>query len=291
MRLSLFLFLTNIYFLSYSYAQNYQRSEEEQVKDQDLNTKMQEYLKKREAEDKLLLEKPITLKELENKNLVEVEPNNILPSDLVSNYALVPYKVRRPRWGHLFTISYSQFNPTQFESDYTSPEFANFEDLYGTASMIEASYTYKWNFILGSIGGEISYGTYANDADDTDLIGNASLSVQIVRLGVRYVADNFMYEPIIAPYLVAGAYSVLYDESQSGESYNGTTAAAGYYGIGALFQLNWLDGSAAVEAYSESGIENTYLFAEAKSYLASAVEKDPDFSTNFDINFGMSLEF
>jgi hypothetical protein len=58
-----------------------------------------------------------------------------------------------------------------------------------------------------------------------------------------------------------------------------------------MFQLGWLDPIAAVEAYSESGIENTYIFAEVRQYMASEEDIDPDFSTGLDINFGMSLEF
>lgn len=242
-----------------------QRIEEEIVKDQERKAKIEEYIINRELEAKQLLERPITLEEMQNKNLVEVEPNNILPSDLVSLYALVPYKVRRPRWGHMFAINYSLFNPVNYASDY-APN-ASFEDLYGSEPMIEVSYTHKWNFKFGAIGAEIGYGTYTNDAEDTVAIGNANLNIQIVRAGVKYIADNFMYEPIIAPYAFAGVYTALYDETRPGNSFNGTTGVAGYFGVGALFQLSWLDRAAAVEAYSESGIENTYLFAEARSYL------------------------
>ncbi|MCB0350160.1 MAG: hypothetical protein KDD38_03190 [Bdellovibrionales bacterium] len=271
-------------------AQNIKRIEEEAIKDKERDVKVKEYLLNREREERQLLEKPITPEEMENRNLVEVEPNNILPSDLISLYALVPYKIRRPRWGHMFAITYSLFNPTSYDSDYDLGT-SSFEDLYGSAPMIEVSYTYKWNFQLGSLGGEIGYGTYTNDADDTAQIGTAKLNVQLIRAGVKFVADNFMHEPIIAPYAFGGVYTALYNETQPGVSFNGTTGAAGYFGVGALFQLSWLDRSAAVEAYTESGIENTYVFAEARSYLASSAENDPDFSTNFDLNFGLNLEF
>jgi hypothetical protein len=229
--------------------------------------------------------------EAQEKGLVEVEPNNILPSDVASSYVLVPYQLRRARWGHLFTIGYSQFHPYKYESDYISPGLSDFDSLYGSAPMFEISYTYKYNFKLGSIGGEIGYGHYSNAADDTVAIQNANLSVQIVRLGVRYSMDNLFSEPYIVPYGILGAYTALYHETQGNRSFNGTTGASEYWGAGALFQLNKADRAAAVEAYTESGIENTFLFVEARQYLASTVEKDPDFSTKLDINFGMNLEF
>ena len=53
-------------------AQNTLRAEEEIVKDKEKEIKIQEYLKKKEKEEKKLLSAPITADELEEKKLVEV---------------------------------------------------------------------------------------------------------------------------------------------------------------------------------------------------------------------------
>jgi hypothetical protein len=64
-----------------------------------------------------------------------------------------------------------------------------------------------------------------------------------------------------------------------------------YYGAGVLLQLGWLDPSAALDAYTESGIENTFVFLEMRKHTAAAGDEDPDFSTDLDINAGLTLEF
>lgn len=275
-----------------AFAQNYQRDEEEAVKDRERDVKLKEYLEKRKEQEVELLSKPIDVGELEKVNLVEVEPNNILPSDLVSVYALVPYKIRRPRWGHVFTATYSLYNPLNYESDYLSPAQGSFDDLYSSAQtpLLEFCYTYKWNFSLGSLGGDVAYGIYKNEASDS-LLGDAALSLQHIRAGVKYVMDNIWEEPRVAPYAMAGAYQVLYSETQAGADLSGTTFLAPYFGAGMYLQLGWLDPSAAVDAYTESGIENTFIFIEARKYMASTDENDPDFSTSIDLSTGLSVEF
>jgi hypothetical protein len=280
-----------------AYGQNIQRAEEEAVKDRERELKKLQMLQQKKDEEDRILSQPLSEDELTSKNLVEVEPNNILPSDLANVYTLVPYKVRRTEWGHQFSITYSQFNPTEYQTDYEGPGvpmsdglLPTYENAYGAEPMVELAYGAKWNFLLGSLVGELGYGIMSNAADATDL-GDATLNLQIVRAGLRYNMDNISYEPYFVPYGYAGAYTVLYAEEQGGASYDGNTSPALYWGGGLMFQLGWLDPIAAVEAYSESGIENTYIFAEVRQYMASAEDIDPDFSTGLDLNFGMSLEF
>lgn len=273
-------------------AQNIQRDEEEAVKDQEREAKRQQYLSERKEQEKELLNRPVTIEELEKKNLVEVEPNNIMPSDLVNVYSLVPYKIRRPRWGHLFTITYSLYNPINYETDYLSPAQGSFEELYGSAQtpLLEFCYTYKWNFNLGSLGAEVAYGYYVNDASDS-LLGDAQLNLQNLRVGARYVMDTLWDEPRVAPYAMAGAYQIIYSETQANASFDGTTFVAPYFGAGAFLQLGWLDPVAAVDAYSDAGVENTFVFLEVRKHIASTDAKDPDFSTGMDLSAGLSLEF
>ena len=250
-----------------------------------------------EEQEKIIKSKPISEEEAEQRNLVEVEPNNVLPSDLANVYSLVPYKVRRKDWGHMVSVAYCHFSPTSYQTDYfgagiplASGDDSNYENIYGSEAAIELSYGYKWNFVLGAITGELGVALYSNDAEAPDL-GDAQLSARIVRAGARYTMDNLYYEPFVAPYVYGGMYTVLYDETQGAFSYNGSTGPAMYWGGGVKFQLSWLDKASAVEAYTDSGIENTYLFAEVRQYMAATDDEDPDFSTGMDLNLGMSLEF
>jgi hypothetical protein len=274
------------------HAQNIQRIEEEAIKDQERDEKLKQFLKEREEQEKELLSKPISIEDLERKNLVEVEPNNILPSDLVSTYSLVPYKIRRPRWGHYFSVGYSLYEPKNYQTDYLDATQGSFAELYGTPQtpFLEFSYTYKWNVSIGSIGGEAAYAFYQNDTQD-ELLGDAALELQNIRVGFRWTLDTLWDEPRIAPYVVGGGYTVIYSETQANLALDGTTMIAPYYAVGVLLQLGWLDKQAAVDAYTESGIENTYLFVEGRQYMASSQVNDPDFSTGLDVGGGLSIEF
>jgi len=278
-------------------AQNVKRLEEEAIKDRERDVKRRQLLEQYKEQEQIIKNTPISEEEAEQRNLVEVESNNILPSDLANIYSLVPYKVRRRDWGHMFSVAYCQFSPTSYQTDYfgagiplASGESSSYENVFGSEAAIELSYGYKWNFILGAVTGEAGLALYSNAAEAPDL-GDAQLSARIIRAGARYTMDNIYYEPLFAPYVYGGVYTVLYDETQGAESYNGNTGPAPYWGAGIKFQLSWLDKASAVEAYTESGIENTYLFAEVRQYMASTVEQDPDFSTGMDLNMGMSLEF
>lgn len=227
------------------------------------------------------------------QGLVEVESSNVLPSDLANIYKLVPYNVRRPKWGSQVSLAYSQYTPKNYSTDYLATVI-NYEDAYGSPQMplIEISYMYKYNFALGSAGVDVGYGFYKNEAAEVTL-GDAQLDLKLARLGGRFTLDNYLPEPIVAPYVFGGVYMAIYDETKTGagQSFNGTTGPAGYWGIGVLAQMNWLDKAAALESYTEAGIENTYLFLEARQYLASSENQDPDFSTDLDLAFGLSLEF
>lgn len=275
-----------------SYAQNVQRLEEEVIKDKEKEVRMYDEMLRRKLEADRLLNEPLTEQDISEKNLVEVEFNNVLPSDIANVYSLVPYKVRRNKWGHYFSLAYSLYNPVNYQSDFVAPSLGDFDQLYGSAQtpFLELSYSYKWNMLLGSLAAEIGYAMYGNDATDPTL-GDAQLSLKMVRLGARYNLDNVLYEPRLVPYALGGVYTALFEETQANVTFDGSTGVAAYYGAGLLLQLNWFDSVAAVDAYTESGIENTYLFAEARSYMASNVDEDPDFSSDMDLNFGITIEF
>jgi hypothetical protein len=273
-----------------AYAQNETRIEEEALLDQERKRRVDELLRAREEEEARIKNMNLSDAELEKSELVEVEPNNILPSDLSSLYALVPYKIRRPTWGHLVTVGYSLFNPYNYESDFPSASLIGFEDLYAASGIIEVAYNYKYNFRLGSLGLEAAYGMFNTTAQDTSF-GDLELSLQQLRVGVRYNLDNILYEPYIVPYVGAGMYSILYKESLASDSFNGQTDFAPYFYIGGMIQLNWFDKSSAVEAYADGGIENTFLYVEGRQYMASSVGQDPDFGTDLNVSAGLTLEF
>lgn len=274
-----------------SLAQNAQRLEEEALLDLEKKRRVEELLKARQSEEDRIKAMNLSEKQMEDQQLVEVVPNNILPSDLSSIYPIVPYKIRRPKWGSSVGINYVMLTPSNYASDYASPTLISFENLYGKdGAMIELSYEFKLNFALGSLGVEGGYGMYSNSADDTNF-GALDLSMQQARVGVRYTINAFAYEPIIAPYVGAGMYTAFYKEENGTDSFNGQTDPALYYYAGLMMQTNWLDKSSAVEAYTEGGIENTFVFVEGRQYMASSTVQDPDFSTDINISAGINLEF
>ncbi len=287
--------LLNFYFAPQAQAQNVNRIDEEQILDQQRREKVEGIIRAREEEAKRIQENPEIYAAPEKQNLVEVEPVNILPADLSSVSALVPYRVRRKETGVEVGLKYSLFDPTNYASDYASPTAISFEDLYGSAPLLEIYGNYKKNLSFGSLGAEVGFGVYSNDVDVTDFGDNISLSLQVLSVGGKFILDAIHYEPYVAPYIGAGAYTVFYKESNGSNSRNGNTELSPYMSAGVLVQLNWIDRAASVEAYSEGGIENTFLFAEVKQFMESLSETDPDnnpdFSTDPTIGAGLSLEF
>lgn len=285
--------LLSLLVFSSAFAQNVRRLEEEAELEKIRQQKVEEIIKQRQEEEERLKKEPITMEIMEQRNLVEVEPNNILPADLSSIYALVPYSVRRGRFGFEVGVSYSLYEPSDYVSSFAGASLETFETLYGSAQLplVELYFNTKYNFVLGSIGIDIGYGMYKNDVAIDDYGSDITLNLQIIRAGGKFILDNLFFEPFVAPYVGGGVYTVLFKESASANSFNGNTQLAPYIMGGALFQLNWIDKTAAVESYTEAGIENTFLFAEVRQYMPSSAEEDPDFSTNPTLSIGLSLEF
>ncbi|MGE0764381.1 MAG: hypothetical protein AB7N80_13955 [Bdellovibrionales bacterium] len=219
---------------------------------------------------------------------VEVEPTNMLPSDITGIYYLVPYRNRRDNWGQTASVGYSSYVPVNYEPNFVA---AFYEDVYTSAEMplIEFQYSLKRNIPLGSMGIEAGVGFYQNQSD-TDLI-DSEVQLIPVRLGVNLYLDNLWFEPYFVPYAAGGVYTIFYDESIDGSSFGGNTQAAPYMAVGVQMQLNWVDREAARISYTDSGIENTFLYLEGRQFMASQAASDPDFSTSFNWGAGMRLEF
>ncbi len=269
-----------------SFAQNPNLYQEEEIKDQEKEQLIQQLEEEQRIESARIME-DLSDEELEERQLVEVESNNIIPSDLASVGMLVPYKFRRTRWGSLFTVSYVNMNFTSFDPTYSANAY---EDVYGASTgMIEVAIDIKYNFSLGALSAQLAYGALGASGSEDNT--GSDLSVGQARAGLKFTLDNLFNEPIVAPYVGAGVYNSNYEESLAGDSTGGTTDPALYFLFGSYFQVDWLDKMAAIEAYSEGGIENTYLFIEARNYMASEAAQDPDFSTEFSIAGGLGLEF
>lgn len=219
---------------------------------------------------------------------VEVEPTNLLPSDITGIYYLIPYRNRRTAWGYTVSFGYSSFKPINYEPNFIALPYG---DVYSTAELplVELQYSIKRNFVLGSIGVELGVGMYQNESD-SELI-ESDVRFLPVRLGLNLALDNLTFEPFVVPYAMGGVYTIFYDEKVAGTSFGGNTEVAPYLGFGVAVQLNWVDREAARISYMESGIENTFLYAEVREFLASQAAKDPDFSTGFDWGAGVRLEF
>lgn len=278
---------------SVSLALSSTQTQDDGIKDDERRAKIEKIIQERQVENEAYESHPFTYEELKQRNLVEVEPVNILPGDLSTVYKILPYKVRRPKRGQQLSLTYSQYNPLNYQSDTTIAFQGNFAGLYGAAEtpLIEATYDYRFNVILGSLAAEIGYGYYSNTANPNTVVGTARLNVQPIRLAVRYTADNLFYEPYVAPYISGGVYSMLYSENYGNVTFSGNTQPAPFYSAGVLFQLNWLDPISAVTSYTESGLENTYVFAEIRQFMKSSASKDPDFSNGPTLGFGISFEF
>ena len=219
---------------------------------------------------------------------VEVEPNNLLPSDITGVYYLIPYRNRRDNWGQTFSLGYSSFTPVNYEPNFVS---ADYTDIYVTAEMplIEFQFTLKRNLSIGSFGAEVAIGFYKNQSD-SDLI-ESSLQLIPVRLGANLYLDNLWFEPYAVPYVAGGLYTMIYDEKVSSSSFGGNTQVAPYVSLGVQVQMNWADAEAARISYTESGIENTFLYLEGRQFIMSQAAADPDFSTGFNWGAGMRVEF
>jgi hypothetical protein len=275
-----------------AHAQNLERTREERELDRAKQDQIEELVRAREEVERVLRKNPLTPEEQQEKRLVIVEPNNILPTELIFKDPLIPYRARRKDWGYDVGVTYSQFKPERYESRFISPGLADFNALFGDAEipLLELYISKKYNASLGSIGLEAAYGMYRNKADDATF-GVNSLNLQTLRAGARLTLNGLMYDPVFAPYVGGGVYTAFYKEDNFSVASGGNTQAAPYYYIGALLQLNWLDRKAAAEAYVESGIENTFIFIEMRKYVASSAVQDPDFGTDFNLNAGLNLEF
>jgi len=199
------------------------------------------------------------------------------------------YKERRASTGALFSLSYSQFEPLDYQPSSVNETY---EELYSDLAdgLYEFTASYKWNFAMGSMSLGLGVGMFQALSDIN--VVDSTLTVVPVRLEATFAFDNLFSEPKIVPYGLAGIYTMYYKEVQAATTYSGTTQASYYFGGGALFQIDWFFEEQAFESYLENGQENTFLYIEGRKFVASdLIPNDPNFETDFLIGGGFKFEY
>ncbi|MCB0392077.1 MAG: hypothetical protein KDD58_12350 [Bdellovibrionales bacterium] len=219
---------------------------------------------------------------------VIIEPSSAVRLDYSAQKTIiVPYSQRRLKWGQFVGVSVGKVTPEEFSSDFLNDSY---DSIYGGDSNLgaEVHMNFKRNFSSYSLGVELNFG-YFKKVSDKDLI-DSTLEVTFAKLGGVFALDNlFEKEAYIVPYISGGIYQMLYKEEQSAVSNNGTTQISFYASAGLMFDIDWLDPVSAKSAYFESGIENTFIFAEATIFIDSAEESDPNFGST-DLKAGIKVE-
>lgn len=220
---------------------------------------------------------------------VEVEKsvyyNKLQTKDCDCKYTyLMPYRERRSTLGTTVGIGYSTFSPDNYKPDFVVNE--TLESYYGYAesSLIDLTIGIKWNMFLGALSFDFGAGYYMNEGKD-----DSTLTLIPARAGITLSMDTIFSEPYVVPYATVGAYSVFFNEKLAAQKKEGNTPIGLYWAAGVQFQLNWLDENTAIVSYDETGLENTYVFAEARSFLESN-ELD-DFSTDPQVGAGLRVEY
>lgn len=215
--------------------------------------------------------------------------SQLVEDDWKVNNPLVPYRERRGTWGGTVQFGYSNYNPLDYDPDFVTNE--DYSTFYGEVdqAMLEAQFSGKLNFSFASLSLDLGVGHGENNGKF-----GSTLSMTPIRLGATLALDGIFSEPYLVPYGFAGAYVVYYKEALASQSVEGRTSPALYYGGGLRFQLDWMDPGADDEALIGFGLENTYLFAEARAFSDSG-DLVPDLSSPEDspfmINAGLTLEF
>ncbi len=237
------------------------------------------------------------LETLKEKTRVEIEPDPFYEgttSIKVGEY-LKPFNLRRPSWTYQVEIGGSDYNPVNYISQIINGSGASFETFYEAADYpmpsfgLEFKKNFSWMAISLGLGGSYYLSTFAG-AELEMLVPSAKLTVYL---------DTLFDEPYIVPYASAGYSYFQFNETDAltGLEYSG--AADNFFvSAGVLFQLDWLDPIADKIAYIDNGIENTFIYAEMRTYLDSGIKgiyEDADvigdFSSLTHFGAGVKVEF
>ncbi len=220
-------------------------------------------------------------------NKVIVEPRNIIPVTSAGKMEMVPYRMRRKKWGQVWGVSYGLYNPSEYKIDQVPADFSEFYPV-PSLGLLSIEATFKRNFDYLTMGIIGSAGYFKTESDVPGF--GAELMIVPLKLGFIFELDTLWKEPWVVPYIHGGIYSTYYKEEGNFTTLEGTTLLAFYASGGLMFQIDWLDDSAAREGYQSSGIENTFVFIEANYMTNSLDEKDPGFAALY-ASAGMKVEF
>ncbi len=202
-----------------------------------------------------------------------------------------PYRDRRESSGLMLSLGYGQFQPTNYQPDF---RFESYYEIYGPEEkgLFEVSLAYKLNFFLGSLSVGVGAGVATSVSSDIAAYGDTEVTFVPHRIEATFALDALFPQPLLVPYGTIGAYSVYYSETSAALTKSGTTEAALFFAGGLNVQMDWLFPEEALEAYKENGQESTFVYVEARKYLASAqTPSDPDFETDIMWSGGVKLEF
>lgn len=213
--------------------------------------------------------------------LVQVE----LPQD-----NLAPYVERRDHSGYYFGITYEALELKNYVSvlNKTNVQYAS---VFGSnaIALISVAGDYKYNTSLGSFAAGLNFGVgeVASDKSGVD----RKLSVTKYGVGFKFTLDTLWPEPYVAPYVGLNLWQLSLKDTSPTDSFSMTTQMGYNYILGFLFQLDWLDYSAAKTSTFNWGVENTFLDVYATQYAKTSSNEDPDTATDFIYGAGVRIEF
>ena len=220
-------------------------------------------------------------------NLVIVEPRKIVPVTETGRFEIVPYRLRKSRWGSLAGVSYNLFRPDNYQLDQLPQTYSDFYPSSPTG-LINVEFIYKRNFRILSFGVSTSIGHFKTKSDVENF--DSTLSVTPIKLGLFVALDSLFSEPWVVPFFNGGVYTAFFSEKTGNSNFSGNTQVAFHGKGGLMFQLDWLDRSTSHSAYHDSGIENTFLYVAFNFMTDSVEERDPRLGTSF-ASAGLTIEF
>lgn len=227
----------------------------------------------------------------DKSRLVLVEPMGLYTYSADGSITnLKPYSERRTPWGGTFGLSYVLYEPNRYDPDFIS---LSYKDVYPAPDLdlLEVEFSVKRNFRFGSIASQIGVGLFKAKSNLYSDGSSSELSLIPIRVGVRLALDTLWGQAYLVPYADGGGYIVMYDEALPPLKNTGNTQVAPYWAVGALFSLDWIDRTSAISAYEDSGIEGTFLFAEARQLISSGAASDPNFGSDVHLAAGLKIEF
>ncbi len=182
---------------------------------------------------------------------------------------LIPYALRRNTWTNTVSLGVNTYTPTNYQPDAYDGDL---ETVYGDAEtpLLELTFGFKYNFALGSLALDLGGGYYSNTKDTLE----SKLNLIFTTAALTFALDNLFKEPYVVPYGTVGIGYVLYSETVANNENGGGTKTM-YAGAGLQFQLDWMDEQANIDSYEDFGLENTFLYLEARYYLDATSFSDP----------------